>query len=174
MRRWIAALAVCLAFQGAALALYREWGAWKPGEHLSASFWPKGSDVLANRKERVGGHMLNSFDHFLYRGDTAALNAFLKDVENVQGSRSVMLLSGDQRIGLISPRVEGADWSLSISPNSHVGVFIPSDGRVNVGDMKFPADVELETVGDVGADVQRRVAEHEKRRDAAKAEPQRP
>lgn len=166
MRLWILALFTTLTLTTAARALYREWGPWVPGRNISASFWPKGADILANRKERTGGHMLNSFDHFLYQGDTAALNAFLGDVGKVQGPRSIMLIGGDERLGITNPRLEGADWAISISAKSHVGVFIPTDGRFKVADLKIPADVELESFGEVRPEVKQLVAEHERQRPA--------
>jgi hypothetical protein len=171
MRTWILAATASLAVGTAAQALYMEWGPWKPGQSVNASFWPKGADALANRKERTGGHMLNSFDHFLYQGDAAALNAFLTDAAKVQGSRSIMLIGGEERVGLTNPRLEGADWTMSVSANSHVGVFLPSDGKVKLQDLKLPANVPLESWGEVGADVKRIVEEHEKKRKMDAAAP---
>ena len=168
MRKWMLILAASLTLATAAQALYVNWGPWKPGQNISASFWPRGAEVLANRKERVGGHMLNSFDHFLYRGDLAALNAFLKDVEKVEGGRTVYFLGADQRIGFINPRQEGGDWSMSISANSHLAVFIAADGWRRLPDLKLPKDVQVEAVGEVDREVTLLVAEHEKQRAAAK------
>ena len=169
MRRWtfLAALALTVGLATGAHALYRNWGQWAPGHDISASFWPKGADKLANRQERFDGHMLNSFDHFLFHGNTAALNAFLGDLAGVQGSRRVMFLSADQRIGLIDPRAEGADWTMSISANSHVGVFLPAGGPFKLADLKIPADVPVESYGEVGAAVKEFVQQHEKARTAA-------
>lgn len=160
----ITAALLVLTAAGAARALYQDWGAWSPGKDIWASFWPEGARRLANRKERVAGHMLNRYDYFAFRGDPAALTAFLKDLAAVQGPRSVSLLSGEERPGITNPRFADADWSMSISGNSHVDVDVPLGLRFGLADLKIPEKVEVWASGEVGPDVRRFVSEHEKRR----------
>jgi hypothetical protein len=166
MRTAAAALALTLALTTAASALRREWGPWKTEGNIGASFWPKGADALVNRKERIGGFMVNAFDHLRYEGDTKALNAFLADLGKVQGPRSVYLVGPNQQAGFIHPRVEESDWTMSLSGNGHTGVFLPADGPFRLSDLKIPAEAEVACVGRVGADARRRAAEHQKRRSA--------
>lgn len=170
MRLWVLGLTASLALGTAAHALYREWGPWQPGHNLGASFWPKGAEALANRKERVGGHMLNSYDRFRYRGDSKALNAFLRDVDKVEGSRSIYLLGPEVNLGQINPRLEDADWTLSLSANGHTGISIPTDGSNPIQTLKFPPSIPLEYEGNVGAEVKQLVEKHEQVREAMRQE----
>jgi hypothetical protein len=166
-RAWLLGLGLAVGLATGAQALYREWGPWKPGENLSASFWPKGATTLVNRKERVGGHMLNRFDHFKFRGDLPALNVFLADLGQVEGARTVYLLDAEQNAGFISPVVEGAAWTMSLSSNSHVGVFITTIEKLPLEGLKIPAEVGVAAFGKVSDAVKRFADEHEKRRAAS-------
>ena len=164
MRKWWLIFLTVALVQTGAWALYAEHGAWQPGHDISASFWPKGAAELANRKERIGGHMLNAFDHFLFRGDKAALNRFLLDLGKVQGPRTVYLVAEDERVGIAAPAVEGADWTMSLSSNSHVGVFLAAKTVQGGSGLKIPVEVQVETVGKVDDAVSKFAAEHEKER----------
>ena len=170
MRLWMIGLAASVALGTAAHALYREWGAWKSGDNLSASFWSKGAAALANRKERVGGHMLNSFDHFRYQGNTKALNTFLRDLDKVEGPRTIYLLGPEMNAGLINPHLEDADWTLSLSANGHSGLFLPAEGPNPVRELRFPESIELSREGNVGPEIERLVEQHERTRKANQKE----
>ena len=146
MRRRILAVVLILGLASAAQALLREWGPWKPGERLSSSTWAEGVVALVNRKERVGGYMLNGFNRFRYRGDAKALNAFLADVVKVRGPKTIYLLGADQQVGLINPRYENTDWTMSLSINGHVGVMLDAEGAIKTAELKLPAGVSVERV----------------------------
>ena len=146
MRALILTAALVLGLATAAHALYVEWGPWKPGERMSASFWPEGAIDLANRQERVGGFMINSYDRFRYRGDAKALNAFLADVAKVKGAKTIYLVAAKQRVGIGNPRHEGADWTMALSGNGHVGVMLDASGPIKIADLKLPAGVPVERV----------------------------
>ena len=164
MRKWFLVALAVAALQTRAWALRAEHGAWQPGHDISASFWPEGAAKLANRKERVGGYFVNSFDHFVFRGDKAALNQFLLDLDNVLGPRTVYLVAEGERVGIADPAVEGADWTMSLSANSHVGVFLPAKTVQSGSSLKIPVDLPVETVGKVGDAASKFAAEHEKQR----------
>jgi hypothetical protein len=166
MRFWMIGLAASLVLGTAAHARYQKWGPWQPGKNLGTPSWAKGADRLVNRKERVDGHMLNFYDRFQYRGDTKALNAFLVDLEKVEGPKTIYFLGPEVNLGFINPRLEDADWSLSLSANSHVGMFIPVDGPNPIRGLKFPASISLEWTGEVGPEVKQLVEKHERAREA--------
>ena len=162
MRFWVIGLAASLVLGTAAYARYQKWGPWQPGKNLGTPSWAKGADRLVNRKERVDGHNLNFYDRFQFRGDAKALNAFLLDLEKVEGPKSIYLLGPEVNAGFINPRREDADWILSLSANGHVGVSIPVDGPNPIRTLKFPGSVSLERIGEVGAEVKQLVEKHER------------
>ena len=64
----------------------------------------------------------------------------------VRGAKTVYLLGADQQVGLINPRHENANWTMSLSINGHVGVMLDAEGAIKIAELKLPAGVSVERV----------------------------
>lgn len=172
MRRFLSLglSALLLAAGTSAWALYAEHGAWQKGHDISASFWPEGAKALANRKERVGGHMLNAFDWFRYQGNAEDFNRFLTDLDRVDGPKSLTLMVSHKKPNITEPYWVDADWTMSISSNSHCGAQFPVDGRIKLSSVKLPKNLPVWAEEDAPAAIKTLVQEHEKQRPKLKGE----
>src|SRR5690349_588918 len=65
---------------------------YEPGPIEGSSAWPKNTLALVNSGERVGGFWVNQCDTSFYRGDSAALNAFIKHYSLIDGTPLKLVL----------------------------------------------------------------------------------
>ena len=160
--KWLGLAAALLILSSTtAHALYRRWGKGDPQHPISASFWPKGASELANRADRFDSYMLNAFDRFYYAGDAKAFNDFLQGYAKVDDRSLELLLIDPTDKLLLGNQVEGANWSLSISSNSHASVAFPVDGRIQLRDLKVPLSVNVQAYPDANAEIKAFIAAHE-------------
>ncbi len=95
-------------------------GSDHPAGKIAAGYnkaWPEGTIDLVNSLDRVGGYWVNQGDFFFYRGDAAALNAFLKGYGNLpETPLAVVLHAGSTpRTGPLGKEPTARyDWQLNV------------------------------------------------------------
>ncbi|HUT61329.1 MAG TPA: hypothetical protein VNA25_26060 [Phycisphaerae bacterium] len=154
----VACVAVCAS--GSQLAL--GWGGNHPkGREVSNPEWPKGVAVLVNGAEWVRGWWVNANDVFCYQGGTAALNGFLKQYAQVEGTEWRVILHDDKGVcsGLGGDERVPMDWRLEILrrgwggkeparpepglSNYEVVVHVWLGGGIDLKKLKVPQFIEI-------------------------------
>jgi hypothetical protein len=164
MRRLMAFGLVALALWSNALAAHALGGTYGKGDPkhpVSNSTWPDGVTPLANLDTRVEGRWINGSDWFDYRGNSKALNAFLKGYAKVEGATLILTTNGGAlaNFGLAS----GYDWEMFAGYGS-VSVQLPLNGHFRLSDLHVPVEISIACDGNPTGEVVRFLARHEQQR----------
>jgi hypothetical protein len=149
-------------------------GADHPKEPVHNEQWPKVLDELVNVFNRVHGYFVNWEDVFFFRGDTAAVNAFLAKYSQLGNARLLVVLHAG-KLEVKSPwdkqpRDLMADWQLyaapftpeQVKPGDAVkpGPFVTRvdiclGGSIKLDQLEVPQNVLVESGGEIDSFVQR-------------------
>lgn len=158
----------------AAVAMAGKHGKGDPKHPISASFWPKGVEVVANRTDRFGGYWINASDVFYYAGDAKDFNEFLQQYAKVQVASLTLTIDGSSSsllAGGFGQEGGQADWQLSVTgwSKSRVGLVLPLGRQIALKDLKVPVNVDINYVGEKTPEVTTFLAAHKALQDKAKA-----
>ena len=141
------ALLLLLGAARAALAMAGEYGKGDPKHPVGNSSWPAGTEVLANRTDRIGGYWVNSMDTFFYAGDAKAFNRFLQQYSKVTGSHYLALTNYAHDAFTLQPASGGRqDWQLQAGYGS-ASVSLSLNGRIALRDLRIPRNIRVELEG---------------------------
>jgi hypothetical protein len=168
-----------LAVAGMILALLIPTVAWAlgsdhPKQPVHNDKWPKGLAELVNADNRVHGYFVNWEDVFFFRGDTASLNTFLIQYAQLPDTRLQVVLHPG-KLEVRSPwdkqprREVVADWKLYATPFTRdqvqaagvkpgpfvTRIDISLGGSVRLDELRVPANVPVESGGEIEAFVKR-------------------
>ena len=170
---WLTVLLLSFGCTQAAHALAGQHGKGDPKRPISASSWPAGVSVLANREDRIGGHWVNASDWFQYAGDAKAFNDFLSGYARVSGQRLLILENGTAGFtftgsGKYHP---GYDWQLSVVGwgLANAAVTLPVGGRIALQDLNVPVEVDVDAMGTETAEMKAFLAAHRAKQEKARA-----
>jgi hypothetical protein len=156
-----AALLLLLGSARVALAMAGEYGKGDPKHPIGNSTWPAGTELLANRADRIGGFWVNANDTFFFAGDAKAFNNFLQQYAKVEGSHYLMLRSGDNHDAFALQPLHGdhQDWELQAG-SGMASVSLAFNGRIALRDLRIPRNVQIGFEGTPNKEVAAFLARH--------------
>ena len=156
---WVAAFALPAHHSGAD---------HEPGDLPKQPNWPKGSYELVNQPFRVHGYWVNFYDQFFYKGGNREMEKMIKGLSRLKNVDMKVILhagKGQAKSPWSKAPVCATDWAVSFSglvpkeiaelegvpfSNSQkVTVDIWMGGEIDLGQMKFPANLELQSGNEI-------------------------
>ncbi len=140
----------------------------EPGDLPRQPHWPKGSYELVNQAFRVHGYWVNFYDEFFYKGGNPEMEKMvngLSRLENVEMKVVLHAGNGQAKSPWSKAPVCPADWAVSFSgpipkeiaelenvpfSKAHqVTVDIWTGGHIDLGQLKLPAKLELQSGNEI-------------------------